>query len=357
MKILKHILGGAFVVVFAVACNDGIDSITRVDPGSDEAAPTVKINYPGEGTLIRVKEDVTPIDIDFEVTDDIEIKTITVSLDGAQIAAFDEFKDYRRVLQQYRHDELTNGEHTLQITATDLADQSTSQSVTFEKVEPYQPIYEGEVFYMPFDGDYVELVSIKNAARVGNPGFAEGKLGQAYKGAEDSHLSFPSEGLATGVEFSAAFWLKIDASDTRAGILSIAPAEPAAPSDKPSGFGLIREGSATSQAFILLVGNGTNATWVNPGAPATINPTTQTGWLHFAITISETEVAFYMNGEQVGSNAEFPGIDWTGVGDLSIMSGAPNFSGWDHKMERGQMDELRLFNKALTKEEIQAMIN
>ncbi|MEE4286461.1 MAG: LamG-like jellyroll fold domain-containing protein, partial [Mariniphaga sp.] len=146
------------------------------------------------------------------------------------------------------------------------------------------------------------------------------------------------------------------ASDTRAGILSIGPAEPTGPSDKPSGFGFIREGNATSQKFLLLIGNGTNASWFNPGAPATIDPTVQNGWIHFAISISETEAAFYMNGEQV-SQGEFPGIDWTGVGDLSIMSGQPNFSGWDHKAEKGKMDELFLFNKALSQADIQAMMN
>ncbi|WP_418502155.1 LamG-like jellyroll fold domain-containing protein, partial [Flagellimonas sp.] len=71
--------------------------------------------------------------------------------------------------------------------------------------------------------------------------------------------------------------------------------------------------------------------------------------------ISATNAALYMNGELVGETA-FTGIDWTGVGDLVIMSGDPNFSGWDHKTEKGQMDELRLYSKALTQEEIQNLI-
>ncbi|RPD90371.1 LamG domain-containing protein, partial [Aureibaculum marinum] len=54
--------------------------------------------------------------------------------------------------------------------------------------------------------------------------------------------------------------------------------------------------------------------------------------------------------------SDFPGIDWSNVGDLVIMSGDPNFSGWSHKTEKGQMDELRIFNKALTQSEIQAVV-
>lgn len=213
-----------------------------------------------------------------------------------------------------------------------------------------------KTFDMSFDGSFTDSVSQTDATVVGSPGFAgEAKVGtDAYAGATDSYLTFPSDKLALGNEFSTTFWLKIDASDTRAGIINIAPADPAGPSDKPSGFGLIREGSATAQNFILLVGNGTNATWVNPDA-ATIDPTLGE-WVHFGISISENNVALYMNGELVGQRDDFPGIDWTGVGDLSIMSGDPNFSGWGHKAEKGLMDALAIYNKALTQSEIQAIM-
>jgi uncharacterized cupin superfamily protein len=212
-------------------------------------------------------------------------------------------------------------------------------------------------FYMDFNGDYTETLSGDNATAVGNPSFnyGGGVSGDAYQGAADSYLTFPSAGLTTGTEFGASFWLKIDASDTRAGILSIAPAEPTGPSDKPSGFGLIREGGATNQKFVLLVGNGVNATWFNPGVPATIDPTTETGWIHFAISISDTDAAFYMDGVQVSQGA-LSGFNWANVGDLSIMSGDPNFSGWNHKTEKGQMDDLYLFNKTLTAEEVMLMM-
>ncbi|RPD90691.1 LamG domain-containing protein, partial [Aureibaculum marinum] len=54
--------------------------------------------------------------------------------------------------------------------------------------------------------------------------------------------------------------------------------------------------------------------------------------------------------------SDFPGIDWSNVGDLVIMSGDPNFSGWSHKTEKGQMDELYIYDKALTAEEIKAIM-
>ncbi len=47
-----------------------------------------------------VKEDVAPVDIQFEATDDIEIGSIALSLDGTKITEFTDFKDYRRALGQ-----------------------------------------------------------------------------------------------------------------------------------------------------------------------------------------------------------------------------------------------------------------
>ena len=354
---MKHTIKSIVFLLglLVVSCNEGIDPITAVDAGVDETAPTIVINKPIDGFQLKVPEAIGTITIDFEVRDDIEIGSVSVAMDGSEIASYTGFLDYRHFIKDdLVYDNVTTGLHTLTITATDIDGKTTASSIDFEKTPPYVPLYDGEMFYMPFNGDFNEQVTITAAGEVGSPSFVDGIAGNAYQGAADSYLTFPSADLAQGNEFSATFWLKIDASDDRAGIINIAPAEPAGPSDKPSGFGLIREGSATAQKFILLVGNGTNATWVNPGDPATIDPTLDE-WVHFGISISGTNAALYMNGELVGETA-FTGIDWTGVGDLVIMSGDPNFNGWNHKTEKGQMDELRLFNKALTQEEIQNLM-
>ncbi|MEZ4802956.1 MAG: LamG-like jellyroll fold domain-containing protein [Gelidibacter sp.] len=358
MKNINKIAIGLLTMVLMFSCYDGIDPISEVDPGPDAGAPTITIVKPSNGLAISDPNPVSSVLIELRVEDDIEVGNITVDLDGNEIASYQTgtYLDYRIVTKEFTYDNITIGEHTLMVTATDLAGNTTTSVSNFTKEPPYTPMYPGEILYMPFDGDYTDLVTSTAATEVGSPGFnsSDAVSGSAYQGAADSYLTFPSSGLAQGNNFSATFWLKVDASDTRSGIISISPAEPAAPSDKPSGFGLIREGSATSQKFILLVGNGTNATWVNPGDPATIDPTLNE-WVHFGITISESNLALYMNGELVGQSS-FTGIDWTGVGNLSIMSGDPNFNGWDHKTEKGQMDELRLYNMTLTQSDIQSIM-
>ncbi|HLN74964.1 MAG TPA: hypothetical protein VK205_16850, partial [Prolixibacteraceae bacterium] len=52
----------------------------------------------------------------------------------------------------------------------------------------------------------------------------------------------------------------------------------------------------------------------------------------------------------------FP-MDWTNVKLLVIMSGGPYFSEWKHYSDLSMLDELRFFNKALTVEEVNTIMN
>ncbi len=358
MKILKYILVGLFAIVFATSCNDGIDPLTQVDPGPDVTAPVITLKYPIEGTKIQVPELLGSINIQFEATDDIELKTVVLLIDNVQVASFAEFKDYRRLVQEFLYTKVANGAHTLTVRATDIEGKVTNTTVNFEKKPPYTPIYPGETFYMPFDGDYMEKISFKLATVVGTPGYAGvGLKGvNAYKGATDSYLTFPTTGLQNN-EFGASFWLKINAVPDRAGVLIMGPtdpAAPAAPNNRNSGFRFFRENAGGKQRFKLNVGNGASDVWFDGGAAADVDPALGE-WTHFAFSISSTECIVYINGK-VASKGVFTGVKWDGCDVLSIMSGAPRFSGWGHLSDLSYMDELRLFNKTLTADEVQAMI-
>lgn len=348
MKILKNISAYLLIVLFAAACNEGIDPITQVDPGADATAPVVTIKYPTEGVKIQVPELLATINIQFEVTDDIELKSISVLLDGNELTSYSEFKDYRRAIKEYSYDKVSNGAHTLTIKATDIGGKVTNTTVNFEKKPPYTPIFPGEIFYMPFDGDYVEKVSFKAATIVGTPAFAGVSLKglNAYAGAADSYLTFPASGLKN-TEFTAAFWYKLNPSPDRAGIISISPTG----ENRTKGLRFFREGSATSQRFKLNVGTGAGETWNDGGtvsAPAK-------DWVHLAFAVSQTSCVVYINGA-VAATVASGTIDWTGCDVMSIGSGEPNFGYWNHKSDLSFYDELRVFNKALTTNEIQDII-
>lgn len=348
------------IVVLFMGCNEGIDPITRVEPGPDQTAPVIDIQYPTEGTAIMVFEVVTSIDIKFEVTDDIEISTVKVDIDGTEIASYSsaDFPDYRRFLGELTYDNVTNGMHTLTITSTDLDGKTTASTVNFEKEKPYETKYAGELFYMPFDGDFIDLVSVTRPTVVGNPAYAgESVLGtNAYAGAAGSYLTFPTDGLL-GDEFSAVFWMKVNATPDRAGILVAGPEDAANlenQNNRTSGFRFFRENAGGMQRFKLNVGRGDGDSWFDGGAAADVDPTAGE-WVHFAFTISNAEAAVYINGQPVKQDA-FTGVDWTGVEFLSIMSGAPRFTGWNHLSDQSYMDELRIFNRALSQGDILGII-
>ncbi|WP_247653481.1 LamG domain-containing protein [Flavobacterium sp. CS20] len=154
-------------------------------------------------------------------------------------------------------------------------------------------------------------------------------------------------------EFSASFWLKVNSVPDRAGIQVIGPPDednPDAQNNRTGGFRFFRENAGGMQRFKLNVGTGDGEAWFDGGADADVDPSVDE-WVHFAFTISDTESVVYINGEVVSQNS-FSGVDWTGCDILSIMSGAPRFTGWDHLSDESFMDELRLFNVALTQEEV-----
>ncbi|MGB5418183.1 LamG domain-containing protein, partial [Algibacter sp.] len=236
------------------------------------------------------------------------------------------------------------------VQATDIEGKTTSAEVNFSKQPPYSPLFDGEVLYMPFDGDYRDLISFQIASQVGSPGFAgSGYAGSnAYKGVTDSHLTFPSEGLQSN-EFSAAFWYKVNADPNRAGILVMG--DDAA--DRKQGFRLFREGSATEQRIKLNVGTGVGESWNDGG----VIDVTAGDYVHVAFTISQTETKIYFNGIEMNSATLAAPIDWTGVGPMDIGAGGETFSYWNHKSDTSDLDELRVFNKALSQADIQIMIN
>ncbi len=49
-------------------------------------------------------------------------------------------------------------------------------------------------------------------------------------------------------------------------------------------------------------------------------------------------------------------ISWANCTNISIGSGAPGFIGWNHLSDLSYLDELYLFDKVLTTEEIQAIM-
>ena len=215
---------------------------------------------------------------------------------------------------------------------------------------PYEPTYDGETFYMPFNGAYTEFVSLNDPAIVGDTGFyGEGYEGSnAFMGGEDSYLTFPIDGLFGDEEFSTTFWYKVDGTPDRAGILVVGNDTP---ENRNQGFRLFREGNATEQRIKANVGVGDGESWNDGG----VIDVTAGEWVHIALTVSATESKIYFNGVEQLSSDLSSSVDWTGCSEITIGAGGETFSYWNHLSDLSGIDELRLYNKALSQAEIEAM--
>ncbi len=354
MKKILNLFMGLFLLIFTVSCNFGIDPISEVNPGPDAGSPQVTFLFPVEGTAIQDMAIESTIEIKFNVVDDIEIKDIKVYLDNVLVNTFNTFTDYRIYKATFEQTGLLGGPHILKVVATDINGNVTNSVINFEKAPPYQKILASEIFYMPFNDNNFELISITEASKVGTTGYAgqsySGESGDnSYKGAVDSYLTFPLTSQL-GTSFTGMFWYKVNASPDRSGILTIGTAQN---EDRNHGFRLFREGSATSQKIKLNVGTGTGESWNDGG----LIDVTAGEWVNVAFTVSPTQTAIYLNGVQVHTATMANPVDFTGCTDLSIGSGAPTFIYWDHKSDLSAIDELRFFNVAMTSGEIQTFIN
>ena len=355
MKFYKYIYSLLIILAFH-SCNEGIDSISPVEPGPDELAPTVAISSPQEGDQLIVAAG-SGVPISMEVVDDIELEFVSIQIDGEELDKVTAFRDYRRYAPLQGHAlDLEDGDYTIKITGTDKTGKSTtSEEINFSvvKMGDFDPLY-GETFYMSFQNHFLDHASVASANVTGFPGFEEnGKVGVAYQGADGSNLSFPVEDVFTGSEMSATFWYNI-ADQGRSGILSASPG--GSNNNRVAGFRLFREGGADAQTIKLNVGNGGFDQWFDGGAAATVNPQT-TEWIHIAITISESEATVYIDGEVAAQGPLDAPVSWENCEDLYIASGGPHFSGWSHGDDQSQYDELRLFQKAISQDEIKAIIS
>ena len=320
--------------------------------------PIVSFNYPSPtgATVIQSTDEVTSITISYEVSDDIEITSITVDVNGNEISNVSSFTDVENVMvDDLVFDNVTTGVHSITITATDSDGNETTESVMFEKIDtsPYEPELSSEFFYMPFDGNYNDMVSNNSGIAMGDLVFSDNPYSgeNAFTAPTDAYLQFPisqvSEGL--GDEFSGAFWYNSSGDPNRAGIITIG--NPDAGESRNQGLRLFREGDASNQTIKLNIGTGGGESW-NNGGQVTVGE-----WTHVAFTVSPSETKIFLNGTQVNTGTPSASIDWTGCENISIGSGAPTFTYWGHNSDtNSSLDELRFFNTALTNSEVLGLV-
>ncbi len=348
MKINRILPAFLLLLLVGFSCNKGIDPITEVKPKPDAAEPSLQILFPLDGKIVRSDQEVSTLIIKLVAEDDVELKSVVIQLDGAEIASYTTFKDYRRAMIECPYTNLTDGEHSLHVSVSDLAGSTVEKTIHFKKVT--MPVYipmAGETLYLSFEENLLDGITGESMNQNGSPSYVEGKVGSAYAGATDAYITTASA-LVAKPEFSLAFWYQPNQVPDRAGIVAISPTG----DDRKVGFRLFREGNDVNQNLGLNIGISTDEVWVNPFY--TFAPANQ--WMHIAITISLSEIKIYVDGQIVKEVEIENPIDWAGCPGLTIASGAPNFTYWEHFSDLSLYDEMHFFSRPITAAEVQSLM-
>ena len=355
---LKFIFIGIVLALSFTACEDDyIDEISKVAPGTDAAPPTVEIVSPSADIQYPATADAANFDFKFNVTDDIEISKVDISLDGTLLKSYTSFVDYRGLPGLFTYPNLGLGNHTFTVVATDLSGKTTTKSFAFS-ITKYNKVLASETLYVPFNpgGDYKDLINFVSPAVNGVPGTTVatgGHKGAAYQGVSDAYLAFPLAGLYSPNGISFSFWYKVNASPDRSGLITINDNANNSDDNRTGGMRLFREGSATSQTLKINVGTGSGGeSWNDGGALSAPSAP----WVNIAVTISATESKIYFDGVLQRTSTYTTGFNFSESTTVTLGSGAPSFTYWDHKSDLSLYDEFRVFNAVLTPAEIQTLM-
>lgn len=239
---------------------------------------------------------------------------------------------------------------------------------------------ENLVAHWGFEGNVSDSKgAVTGGAMNGNGTFTAGRKGQAYQGSSNAFISYTSPGPLAGLtSFTVSFWINTAKHDGGAqGIFALGKADG---SFWGNFFVIVEGNTSTSDRMQLKLHFEKNTVppvsnvehWIDP--PADKRPDNMYGaWRHVSYTYDATssKAAFYANGQviDIGADADRKANSTTPLGPLAFVSatkfiiggfqnhlGMP-FNGLEPWMLNftGKLDELRIYNKALSSQEISAI--
>ena len=225
-------------------------------------------------------------------------------------------------------------------------------------------------FTRPFDGDYLELLTIEPGTTGGTPAFVDGIQGKAvsFDASNKGYVLFPSDVLSGVESFSMSFWVKPDFVDANTdggidGILGLVNFS------NTTGFWgnidfFVENGSNPAAAkMVIHVTNDDSETWINE-----VNNVSGFfgAWTHHVVTYDGTahQFKYYINGALKLTKAAgwsdalafknagplvFGTVQFQTNPSLTTNTGAQDWASY----LTGELDEVRLFNRALSAADVQ----
>ena len=185
---------------------------------------------------------------------------------------------------------------------------------------------------------------------VGGAAVVEGYLGSAVECvAVDDYIQLPGNVFENVGDFSFAAWVKVNSLENWSRIFDLGQTD-----QSNISYFTTNQGGG-SPKFTIYRNGGTDGY-----LDVFSNQTFPTGvWVHVAITIENgTTGTMYFNGEVVGTgeyNMNESTVETIGFTDLGDVAGITNFIGKSHWADgalNGKMDDIRIYNRGLTAEEV-----
>jgi len=169
----------------------------------------------------------------------------------------------------------------------------------------------------------------------GNISYADGKKGEAAVFNGSSGIQLPA-GLITSNSYSVAMWLKPQA-------LTLYTTAFFGARDSNNWVSLVPYGPVNNNTMVW----SGSTTWYNGTTSLTIP---KDEWTHVAFTVANGKLSVYINGELKYSGTDFPDIFTTANCIFTL-----GVNWWDPAY-KGLMDDVRVYEGALTREQVQKLV-
>ena len=302
---------------------------------ADTTAPSVAISSPVGGTVSGVTS------VSATASDNVGVSGVQFKLDGANLGAEVATSPYST---SWDTRTATNGTHTLTAVARDAAGNSTPSAPVTVTVSNTAGTPGGLVAAYSFDEN--TGTTVRDTSGNGNNGtganitWTTGKYGSAISfNGTSSMVTVPNSaslGLTTGI--TAEAWI----NPATLGAVWRTVVLKEQPSNLVYSLYASNDGQKPSADLWIAAGDR------ELRGPATL---TRSVWTHLAMTYDGATQRLFVNGAQVASRAQ--------TGAVSTSSGVLRIGGntiWGEWFS-GVIDEVRLYNRALTATEIQADMN
>lgn len=320
-----------------------LDSFATPPPGppgtaTDGANPTVSLTSPAAAASVTGSQ----VSVTASASDDVRLRGVQFKLDGVNLGPEDTAPPFRVLWDSTKS---SNANHVLTAVATDAANKSTTsaaRSVTVTNTAcPAAPVRSGLV--AAYDFDEGSGTTLADWSGGGNPGTITGATwitsglcdkALLFDGVDDwvTIADAPNLDLSNAMTIEA--WINPTALSPTWRAIILKEASPRL------AYSLYTTDTSKPRGSIVFGTTYHNAT-------GTTNVPLNT-WTHMAATLGSGTLRIYVNGVQVGTKS-------VGSSSMSASTGPLRLGGnaiWGEFFQ-GRMDDVRIYNRALSSTEIQ----